>query len=174
MFLSPKKVFENGWLKGVSEENIQPNAIDIPINKIYKLINHNAFFLWKDRKAHRNRLELQTTTSWELGAGVYDFFSDAYVEMPEGVCGWLITRSTLNRNGILVHSGLYDSGYKGHINGTLYVFCDTNYIEPGACVAQFIMFSGDSVGKYAGGYNTIEGDIPQQVKESVIEKNLLI
>lgn len=172
MFLNPKKAIDAGWLK-VNAENIQPNAVDIPINKIYSLKKDNAFWLFKNKKIHKTRSELPLLSKsvvkyWELSPGAYDFFSNAYVKMPEGVCGWLITRSTLNRNGIIVHSGLYDSGYEGHINGSLYVFHEgENFIEEGSCVAQFLMASSHSVGLYAGGYNTAEGDIPDQLKNHI-------
>lgn len=169
MFLNPKKAISEGWLRGVSEANIQPNAVDIPVNKIYEMRSHSAFYLRSDGKTHRNRVDRELTSEglWKLTPGAYDFFSEAYVEVPEGVCGWLITRSTLNRNGIIVHSGLYDSGYKGHLSGTLYVFHGANFIEPGVCICQFIMASSKSEGVYAGGYNAAEGELPEQLKEHI-------
>lgn len=169
MFLNPHKAVKQGWLKGINEEDIQPNAVDISINKIYTLLPDEPFYLYKNKKVHKNRSELDTCQNlWKLKPGAYDFFSNAYIKVPIGVCGWLITRSTLNRNGIIVHSGLYDSGYEGHINGTMYIFHGENFIEEGACVAQFIMAPSESVGLYAGGYNTAEGDIiPDQLKNHI-------
>ena len=35
------------------------------------------------------------------------------VSIEEGYAGFVITRSTLNRNGVFITSGLYDSGYHG-------------------------------------------------------------
>ena len=83
-----------------------------------------------------------------------------YVEVPEGYVGWLHTRSTLNRNGLLVHSGLYDSGFKGPVCGMLYNLGGWSEIEPGTCFAQFIIAPSNSEGIYAGGYNQEEGTSP--------------
>jgi deoxycytidine triphosphate deaminase len=91
--------------------------------------------------------------------------SPAYVEMPEGTVGWLVTRSTLNRNGVFVLSGLYDSGYKGHINGMLYNRGGPMVMEKMSRVSQFIVGSSDSFGTYSGGYNTDEGILPEYIDE---------
>lgn len=172
MFLNPREVFESGWLRGVEEADIQPNAIDIPVNKVFTLLQHTPFILRKDGKTHRTRREAEVDVRdgirfWRLTSGAYDFMSDVYVEVPEGVCGWLITRSTLNRNGIIAHSGLYDSGYKGHLSGSLYVIGGLSLIEEGARVAQFVLGQSNSAGLYSGGYNTAEGEIAEQLKISI-------
>ena len=58
----------------------------------------------------------------------------------------------------MVHSGLYDSGFKGPICGMLYNHVAGNvYMTPGTCVAQFIMAESKSEGLYSGGYNVEEG-----------------
>jgi len=180
LFLNPKKAIEEGWLKGISEEFIQPNAVDIPVNALYRISHDSPFYLLQDNKIHRQRkqvkvrkfsmatpVDLQDTDLWRLDPGTYDYVSDAYVEMPENTVGWIITRSTLNRNGVFVISGLYDSGFKGHLNGTIYVISGTTYIQPGSRVGQFLMAESDSEGLYAGGYNTSQGEMPKQIQETV-------
>lgn len=172
MFLNPREVFESGWLRGVEETDIQPNAIDISVDKVFTLFEHTPFILRKDSKQHHTRREAEievwdTTHLWKLTPGAYDFVSNVYVEVPEGVCGWLITKSTLNRNGVIAHSGLYDSGYKGHLSGSLYVMGGLSYIEEGARVAQFILGHSSSAGLYKGGYNAVEGELSEQLKNSI-------
>ena len=158
MFINPKIGIEKGWLKNVDEKNIQPNAVDITADQLWKVAQHDADIT---TKRHRNRNEVGQNEkgSWNLYQGVYDFASESYIEVPEGMVGWLRTRSTLNRNGILVHSGLYDSGFKGPICGMLYNMVGGNvYIMPGTPVAQFVIARSDSEGIYSGGYNVAEGE----------------
>ena len=177
MFINPMTAIKEGWMKGVLEDHVEPNAVDIRLEKIWKVDETTEFSLYQEGKEHRRRTEVESTTivhegmkvaqdMWTLERGIYDFMSPAYVEMPEGTVGWLVTRSTLNRNGVFVLSGLYDSGYEGHINGMLYVRGGTMMMEKMSRGAQFIVGSSDSFGTYSGGYNTIEGSIPEYFNES--------
>ena len=105
---------------------------------------------------------------WSLRSGqVYDFLSDIYVDIPEGYVGWLHTRSTLNRNGLVVHSGIYDSGFRGNLGGMLYNFGGPASLEPGVCIAQFILAQSDSAGLYQGSYNTADGELPEQLEGKI-------
>ena len=45
----------------------------------------------------------------------------------------------------------------------LYNLIGHTLIQPESRVAQFIMASSDSFGKYMGGYNTDEGQLPEQM-----------
>lgn len=47
-------------------------------------------------------------------------FECASVEIPDGYCGLIIGRSSLNMQGILTVFGLIDSGYRGPIKVMLY------------------------------------------------------
>tara|TARA_R100000008_G_C3581255_1_gene168664 strand:+ start:1935 stop:2429 length:495 start_codon:yes stop_codon:yes gene_type:complete len=157
MFINPKKGIEEGWIKNVDEKNIQPNAIDITADQIWKVAQQEADITSK-RHRNRNSVTVNEKGFWNLFNGVYDFASETYIEVPEGLVGWLHTRSTLNRNGLIVHSGLYDSGFKGPICGMIYNLVAGNvFMTPGTCVAQFIIATSDSAGTYSGGYNVEEG-----------------
>jgi len=161
MFINPQKAFKEGWITGVKDEaQIQPNAIDITADRLFAVNPSNHFSISKTDKLHRNRTEFVNPTIWSLERGVYDVMSDCYVEMPEGVAGYLITRSTLNRNGVFVQSGLYDSGYKGPVQFMLYNLFGRTELSPHVCVAQFVFVESESSGKYSGGYNTEKGELP--------------
>ena len=163
MFLNPKKAIDEGWITGLKDDKqIQPNAVDITADRMFQVLDSNVFEVSNTDKLHRNRGELTNPHFWQLERGVYDFLSDVYVDVPEGAVGWLVTRSTLNRNGLIVQSGLYDSGFKGNIGGMLYNLSGMARITPHTCVAQFILADSESVGKYSGGYNTERGALPGQ------------
>ena len=37
MFINPKQAIENGWIRNVKEDWIQPNAIDISADKLFQM-----------------------------------------------------------------------------------------------------------------------------------------
>ena len=158
----------------LEESQIQPNAIDITCDQIFSFNKQNItngiinqMILLKEGKTqHAERRPVLTQLqyhaegktedrddNWYLNSGAYPFESNTEVEIPDGHVGWLITRSSLNRNGVIVHSGLYDSGFKGNIGGTLYVMgTPLITIQRGARIAQFVLAKAESVGHYNGQY----------------------
>ena len=168
MFLNPKQAIDEGWLRGVPLDHVQPNAVDIRASELYKVRKDSDFELYHEKKRHRVRNKVDDTAEalWSLKSNnVYDFVSPAYVEMPDGVVGWLVTRSTLNRNGVFIQSGLYDSGYKGPVQCILYNLFGITVLEPGISVAQFVFVDAPSGRTYAGGYNTEEGQLPDYISD---------
>ena len=65
----------------------------------------------------------------------------------------MIARSTLNRNGIFITSGLYDSGFENYIGGVMHVRCGPARIERGTRIAQFIYVEAETASMYEGQYN---------------------
>jgi len=172
MFISPEVAIDKGWIKSkkpIQQKNIQPNAIDFTVDKLYTIDYLQPFFINEEDKRMRGGKEVQTYKQsdvtnndgkdyWTLDAyTAYDFMSDFYVEIPDGVACQLIIRSTLNRNGLFLTSGLYDSGFKGHIAGAIHNRSGCAFIEPGTRVGQIIFIESVSAGMYAGGYNHEEG-----------------
>ena len=74
------------------------------------------------------------------------------VSVGEGYAGFVITRSTLNRNGLFITSGLYDSGYHGVMAGCLHVRVGPAKIKKGTRVGQFILFEAETLSMYDGSY----------------------
>jgi deoxycytidine triphosphate deaminase len=80
--------------------------------------------------------------------------SDFYVSVPEKVAGDLIIRSTLNRCGLALNSGLWDSGFKGNLGAIIYNRTSGQFrLMPHTRVCQLKFIMSDSSGMYAGGYN---------------------
>lgn len=184
MFINPQTAIKNGWVKGIVNEakQVQPNAIDFTADKCFQLGRGDLFYLSETHKEMRSSSEYKPTSwtayppdgvsevrnCWMLpGGGMLDFLSDVYVDLPQGVAAMLVIRSTLARNGLQLVSGLYDSGFKGHIGFLLH-----NRHENGAIIAentrvgQIIFVASDSAGTYAGQYNHEAGtDLDYQGQE---------
>lgn len=161
MIISPRDLIERGVYTGVDEECIQPSGIDLRVSKILKVsmgsISYGEYcYVPKTGKIDHAPLE-PVLARGEKGLyclsqqGVYQFETEVYVNLPEDVAGWIIARSSLNRNGIRAWSGLYDPGFRNYIGGVLYVPQHT-VIEQGARIAQFIAVKADSAHLYAGRY----------------------
>lgn len=179
MFINPKVAIEQGWVKfpeWMSEEFkqkcIQPNALDFTIDRLFSVKPTDKFMISENAKTMRSNVEVPICmyygaewpenggelTYWDLEVGCYDAMSDFYVEVPEGVAAWLITRSTFNRNGTFIQSGLYDSGFKGNCGFVLYNMGGVASIAPRTRIGQLIFVKSEASGiMYAGGYNTEAG-----------------
>ena len=142
-------------LTNVKEEDIQPNAVDLRIDKVFK-INPKLFALSDSdgTKIHRGSEEIIPGYNgfWRLEPGTYEIVMENIIEVGLDEAGWVITRSTLNRNGVFITSGLYDSGYHGVMAGALHVTTGPFEIARGTRVGQFLLFKSQSVRKYEGSY----------------------
>ena len=139
-------------LTNVQEGDSQPNAVDLRVDKIFKL-KDEVFSISEDSKKHRGSEEVEAVDGYfELEPGTYEILMENIVKIPEGYAGWVITRSTLNRNGLFITSGLYDSGYHGVMAGCLHVEHGPAKIEKGSRVGQFLLFEAETLSMYDGDY----------------------
>jgi deoxycytidine triphosphate deaminase len=74
------------------------------------------------------------------------------IRVGENEAGWVITRSTLNRNGLFLTSGLYDTGYHGVMAGVLHVTVGPARIKRGTRIGQYLSFDAEALHSYEGSY----------------------
>lgn len=148
-----------------SGKAIQPNAVDITCDHVECQDSYEGAFLALDKFHAYTKfrplepIDLDADASYfqlsNVGCNHYRFESNTSVYIPEGYCGWLIGRSSLNRNGILIASGLYDSGYNGTVGGAIYMFNQGGLkIQKGARIAQLVIAEAETLHLYDGQYNT--------------------
>ena len=149
--LSPQLPAE--LLSNVQEGDSQPNAVDLRVQDVFQL-NDTEFRLEGDSKSHRGseKLNVDENGNWNLKPGIYEIVMENIVKIPEGYAGWVITRSTLNRNGLFITSGLYDSGYHGVMAGLLHVKGWPAVLQRGSRVGQFLLFESETLSMYDGSY----------------------
>lgn len=101
-------------LSNVQGVDVQPNAIDLRLGKIFR-IKDSEFTIDEEQKIHRGSEEISLSDDgyFHLEPGSYEVIMENIINVAEGEAGFVITRSTLNRNGVFITSGLYDSGYNG-------------------------------------------------------------
>ena len=160
--------YSSSSLTNVQSKDIQPNAVDLRLGKVlaYKkrysgltemntpCVKINDFVIDEERKVHRKTEELQYDDDgyWRLEPGSYEIVFENIITIGEGEAGFVITRSTLNRNGLFLTSGLYDSGYCGPMAGCLHVTGGPAYIKKGTRIGQFLLFKAESLRLYSGDY----------------------
>lgn len=140
-------------LTNVVEGDVQPNAVDLRLGKIFR-IKPNLFQVSNEDKQHRGTEEMKTDHLgfYTLEPGSYEVVMENIINVGENEAGWVITRSTLNRNGCFLTSGLYDSGYHGVMAGVLHVTVGTARIKQGTRIGQYLSFDSESLHKYDGDY----------------------
>jgi len=140
-------------LTGVSEGDIQPNAVDLRLGKVLRILP-NIFRISEDEKEHRgSELILSGESGWyRLPVGHYEVVMENTITVGPGEAGWVITRSTLNRNGVFLTSGLYDSGYSGAMAACMHVTCETMVIKQGTRIGQYLSFDAECLSLYNGAY----------------------
>lgn len=150
-------------LTSVQPKDVQPNAVDLRVSKIFA-INSAEFKIDEDKKVHRGSNELHVAEDgyWHLEPGVYEVIMENEIKVAEGEAGFVITRSTLNRNGVFLTSGLYDSGYGydaktgeavgGVMAGAMHVKVGPMKIKPGTRIGQFVLYKAETLHLYDGSY----------------------
>ncbi len=176
MYISPLTAIQNGWITHPDCKSLQdwydrkficPNAIDITLDRMFELNPNETFALAENYKKVRETHERFATSSvgdseelyFAIPHGSVDIMSDFFVDIPAGVAAFLIVRSTLNRNGLFVTSGLYDQGFKNNIGFALRNQGPTAHIAPHTRVAQIVFVKSEDSGiMYDGIYNQNEGE----------------
>ena len=143
-------------LTNVADGDSQPNAVDLRIGKVFR-IKHTEFIIDENSKKHRGTDEIQPDENgyWYLPEGRYEVVMENLIRVGEGEAGWVITRSTLNRNGVFLTSGLYDSGYEGVMAAVMHVSCGPMLIKKGTRIGQYLSFNAEQLGSgYQGSYGS--------------------
>jgi len=140
-------------LSNVQPGDVQPNAVDLRLGKVF-WIKPEVFVIDEEQKRHRGTLELQPNNDgyYQLDVGHYEVVMENIIHVGEGEAGWVITRSTLNRNGVFLTSGLYDTGYHGVMAGVMHVTVGPMRIKPGTRIGQYLSFDAEALSAYDGSY----------------------
>ena len=156
MFINPKIAVDEGWITGIRDpdKQIQPNAIDFTVDKLTRVGNEIIAIGEKSKNFRSANVVAEEDLYWTLHQGsCYDAVSDMYVKIPSGIAAYLIMRSTFTRNGLFIHSGLYDSGFEGHIGCVIHNPTGITRLGIGTRLGQIIFVESDSAKLYAGGFN---------------------
>ena len=111
--INPNRIVQEGILRNVDPKSIQQNGIDLRLNTIEKLQEDGINILTDLERKHCERWDIPRDKVFTLSPGIYDITFMEEIEIPNGMCAQILTRSTVNRGGNFITAGLYDAGYKG-------------------------------------------------------------
>ena len=139
-----------------SQDQIQPNGVDLRVRTIYHV--HGKVVVPREGKTQADFVihELPMKDGyWQLeGKSQELYFVDFFesIDVKDGYCADLKTRSSLVRAGVDVVNGLWDCGFRGQLGCCLRVHNDVK-LEYGAKLCQLIVdeavFRGS---RYSGRY----------------------
>ena len=140
-------------LTNVEQKDIQPNAVDLRVSKFFR-VSTKDFVISEDQKTHRGSKEIEPDIDgwFYLQPGHYEVIMENTINVGDNEAGWVITRSTLNRNGLFLTSGLYDTGYNGVMAGMIHVTIGAARIKKGTRIGQYLNFEAESIKVYDGSY----------------------
>ena len=151
MQLTGKQIVERGIITGFSEEGVQQQGIDVRLDKVVEfdtLATTQAGYVPECGKTKlRDRRELKPMENktngeemWHLEPGYYEVIVKEGCKMPNNAAMRFISRSSLVRNGAIIHCGQFDAGFETeHMGFFLQVLLPIN-IERGARIAQTLIF----------------------------------
>lgn len=92
-----------------------------------------------------NKISLDGSIGWLLYQGAYDITFWEGCKIPSNLVGLIRQRSSLLRNGTIIHSSVFDPGFETEFMGTVMVVNETIFIEEDARVAQIYFHKCDTV-----------------------------
>lgn len=168
MFLDAKQCIEKNWLLGnISEESIQPNALDFTIDELFtihhskpallttdtqemnadrrlvknEIVDLRDYFHMYERSVHN--IKERRINGWKLEPRTqYIGRSNIKLNLPENVYGIIMPRSSFNRNGVFITAHVH--GKKDEYIEFLIVNNGYTCIEVGTRIGQILIAAHDS------------------------------
>jgi deoxycytidine triphosphate deaminase len=164
MIFDPQYILDQ---KIISGGDIAQNGIDCHLNSLEMIVNGGSVIKDKARCDKPGLVPLTPNSHNSLGVPAYylkqgkayQFECAETVKLPAGMCAMVLPRSSLIRRGVLLGTGLYDSGYEGHLGGCLYASADT-LLEDGVAILQMVFVKSEGTRLYEGQYQEKGAHIP--------------
>lgn len=148
--LTGKELVEKGIINGpLKEDNIQQHGVDLNLRKVEMIVGRGMIPLeGKTVLASRSEIrpiEIDKKLFWTLDPGVYDITFDQGCKVPSNQFLLIRQRSSLLRNGTMLHSSVFDAGFETEQVGTVMHVRVPISIQVGARVAQIYAHESNEV-----------------------------
>lgn len=143
--LTGKELVEKGIITGlITAENVAQHGVDLNLTKVEKIIGEGFVpIVGKTKLAARQNVEPveieidnKKILAWHLEPGSYDITFAQGCNIPSDQMLLIRQRSSLLRNGAILHSSCFDAGFFTEFVGTVLHVRVPIIIEVGARVAQ--------------------------------------
>ena len=147
-----------GQLHPVDAAQPQPNGVDLRVAAIFSPTAPGHIGETETTVGAREALA-PVDGSYRLDPGGYIIRYREQIAIPEGHLGFLYPRSSLLRNGAMINTAVWDSGYRGRGEGLLDVTAPVS-IAADARVAQLVLAKAEHDGGYDGQFQGEHLDTP--------------
>jgi len=146
--LNAQQIIQEGLLKlERSHGKSAQVGYDLSLKQVNKIGTSTAGITAKIGKVLKDKTELTNytphalmnldgVTGWLLYEGVYDITFNEGCKIPDNRVGLIRQRSSMLRNGTVLHSSVFDPGFETEFMGTVMVVNEAIFIEENARVAQ--------------------------------------
>ena len=141
-------------LSNIDEDMIQPNAVDLRVEKFLKILP-TPFKMSRDNtKILRKTEEVIPDENgyFHLDVGDYEVVAENDISVGEDEAGFVIVRSSYNRSSLYLTGGLFDSGYEGRTVFVLHNTVGPAEIQKGSRIGQYLCWKAESLKRYNGSY----------------------
>ena len=120
--------FVADYVSPIQPEQIQPNGVDLTIDSVEEPIDAGQITRSGKTIGARQQLAAAEVSddgeTYYLRPGAFVVRYGEVVEIPDGHVGFIYPRSSLLRNGCMLHTAVWDAGYTGQGEGLLVVHHD--------------------------------------------------
>jgi dUTP pyrophosphatase len=136
--LNGRKLVRDNIITKVKEENIAQHGVDLNLIQVQRIVNGRVGRIPVNGKTILVDYEDVPVIDgiWALKTGMYNIVFEQGCNIPPMAMLLIRQRSSLLRNGIIIHSSVFDAGFKTENIGTMMVVNHPIVIEEGARVAQ--------------------------------------
>lgn len=144
--LNARELLERGIVTGeITEDNISQVGIDLNLVKVRQVVN-GGMVPKKGKTELPDYIDIPLDEGfYKLMPGVYDIELQQGCNIPSDVTLLIRQRSSLLRNGAIIHSSVFDPGFKTERMGTVLIVNAPIAIEHGARVCQIYGHSNTEV-----------------------------
>jgi deoxycytidine triphosphate deaminase len=145
--LNPQLMLDSNVVSG---GKVQQAGIDLTLAKVELIASEGL--LTKAKSTLPDYIPVRPVDDFfELKSGcAYSITFNEGVKLPDNVSALVIHRSSLNRMGVDIISGLYDPGFETARCGAILRVMNTVRIQKDARVAQIVCFETESASSYDG------------------------
>ena len=162
MQLTGKQIVSRGIITGFSEAGIQQQGVDVRLREIVSftpngILGKPGIVPATGKTTLRERVSLPTNLeqgphgAWYLEPGYYEVIVEEGCKMPDNAAMVFISRSSMVRNGAIIHCGQFDAGFETEHMGFFMQVLFPIIIEKGARIAQTRVFETASVSNLYNG-----------------------
>jgi dUTP pyrophosphatase len=147
-------------LSPVAPDQVQPNGVDLTVGGVERVVEPGR--IGRDGKTIGRRESVDPVPAaapdaddevptYRLDPGAYACVYGETVRIPDSHVGFVYPRSSLMRNGSMLHTAVWDAGYEGRGEGLLVVHRPIEVVR-GARIAQLVLAEAAHEGTYDGDY----------------------